>query len=121
MYEAILQLPTRQFTVIVPRHLLGHPTKRIARNMGLDTRTVDYHGRKGKERLPSGWACQPPPRDWTHCKASTRASPWSNDRRPPAAAPAQAGWSTASKRRPFGTPVRFRVLNWWRRRWGTSS
>lgn len=51
LYEAILELPTRQFTVIVLRHLLGYPTKRIARFMGLDTRTVDYHGRKGKERL----------------------------------------------------------------------
>ena len=51
LYEAILELPTRQFTVIVLRHLLGYPTKRIARYMGLDPRTVDYHGRKGKERL----------------------------------------------------------------------
>ena len=51
LYEAILQLPTRQFTVIALRHLLGYSTKRIARYMGLDTRTVDYHGRKGKERL----------------------------------------------------------------------
>ncbi|MFJ7969556.1 hypothetical protein [Streptomyces sp. NPDC096324] len=45
--------------------MLGYPTKRIARYMGLDTRTVDYHGRKGKERLriqlglpaPAGRAC----------------------------------------------------------------
>ncbi|GAA1016857.1 sigma-70 family RNA polymerase sigma factor [Streptomyces thermogriseus] len=51
LYEAILELPTRQFTVIVLRYLLGYPTKRIARYMGLDTRTVDYHGRKAKERL----------------------------------------------------------------------
>ncbi|WP_431994883.1 sigma-70 family RNA polymerase sigma factor [Streptomyces griseoflavus] len=51
LYEAILDLPTRQFTVVVLRHLLGYPTKRIARYMGLDPRTVDYHGRKAKERL----------------------------------------------------------------------
>jgi RNA polymerase sigma-70 factor (ECF subfamily) len=51
LYEAILELPTRQFTVIVLRHLLGYRTKQIASFMGLDTRTVDYHGRKGKERL----------------------------------------------------------------------
>ncbi|MDQ1015135.1 sigma-70 family RNA polymerase sigma factor [Streptomyces afghaniensis] len=51
LYEEILALPSRQFTVIVLRHLLGYPTRRIARYMGLDTRTVDYHGRKGKERL----------------------------------------------------------------------
>ncbi|MEX2981216.1 sigma-70 family RNA polymerase sigma factor [Streptomyces sp. C36] len=51
LYEAILELPTRQFTVIVLKHLLGYPTARIARFMGLDPRTVDYHGRKAKERL----------------------------------------------------------------------
>ncbi|MFF7140724.1 sigma-70 family RNA polymerase sigma factor [Streptomyces nodosus] len=51
LYEAILELPTRQFTVIVLRHLLGYPTKRIARYMGLDPLTVDYHGRRGKDRL----------------------------------------------------------------------
>ncbi|MEN8655483.1 sigma factor-like helix-turn-helix DNA-binding protein [Streptomyces sp. 21So2-11] len=45
------QLPTRQFHVIVLRHLMGYETKHIARFMGLDVRTVDYHGRKGKERL----------------------------------------------------------------------
>lgn len=51
LYEAILKLPTRQFTVIVLRYLLGYPTKRIARYMGLDTSTVNYHGYKGKARL----------------------------------------------------------------------
>ncbi|MFC8668795.1 sigma-70 family RNA polymerase sigma factor [Streptomyces sp. NPDC057199] len=51
LYEAILELPTRQFTVIVMRYLLGYKTKQIARYMGLDSRTVDYHGRKGRERL----------------------------------------------------------------------
>ncbi|MDJ1137124.1 sigma-70 family RNA polymerase sigma factor [Streptomyces iconiensis] len=51
LYEAILELPTRQFTVIALRYLLGYRTTQIARYMGLDTRTVDYHGRKGKERL----------------------------------------------------------------------
>lgn len=30
---------------------MGYPTCRIARFMGLDERTVDYHGHKGKERL----------------------------------------------------------------------
>ncbi|MGW6257014.1 sigma-70 region 4 domain-containing protein [Streptomyces sp. NPDC055085] len=59
LYEAILDLPTRPFTVIVLRHLLGYPTKRIARYMGLDTRTVDYHGRKGKKRCASSSACPP--------------------------------------------------------------
>ncbi|MEE1942940.1 sigma-70 family RNA polymerase sigma factor [Streptomyces sp. TRM 70361] len=51
LYEAIYELPTRQFTVIVLRYLLGYDTKQIAGYMGLDPRTVDYHGRKGKERL----------------------------------------------------------------------
>ncbi|MCX4231821.1 sigma-70 family RNA polymerase sigma factor [Streptomyces ortus] len=51
LYEAILELPSRQFTVVVLRHLLGYKTSQIARYMGLDVRTVDYHGRKGKERL----------------------------------------------------------------------
>ncbi|GGP82344.1 sigma-70 family RNA polymerase sigma factor [Streptomyces melanogenes] len=51
LYEAILELPPRQFTVIVLKHLLGYPTARIARVMGLDPRTVDYHGRRAKERL----------------------------------------------------------------------
>ncbi|MEU5191375.1 sigma-70 family RNA polymerase sigma factor [Streptomyces klenkii] len=51
LYEAILELSTRQFTVIVLQYLLGYPTARIARFMGLDPRTVDYHRRKAKERL----------------------------------------------------------------------
>ncbi|GAV38202.1 sigma-70 family RNA polymerase sigma factor [Streptomyces acidiscabies] len=51
LYEAMLDLPTRQFTVIIVRHVLGYPTARIARYMGLDPKTVDYHGRKGKELL----------------------------------------------------------------------
>ncbi|MEV4437310.1 sigma-70 family RNA polymerase sigma factor [Streptomyces sp. NPDC049555] len=51
LYEAIIELPTRQFTVIVLRHLLGYETSRIARFMGLHERTVDYHGRKARERL----------------------------------------------------------------------
>ncbi|MET7621318.1 sigma-70 family RNA polymerase sigma factor [Streptomyces sp. NPDC005408] len=51
LYEAIAGLPPRQFNVIVLRHLLGYKTAQIARFMGLDGRTVDYHGRKGKERL----------------------------------------------------------------------
>ncbi|MFE9568837.1 sigma-70 family RNA polymerase sigma factor [Streptomyces sp. NPDC006692] len=51
LYEAILDLPPRQFNVIVLRYLLGYKTSQIARFMGLDGRTVDYHGRKGRERL----------------------------------------------------------------------
>ncbi|MEU7596550.1 sigma-70 family RNA polymerase sigma factor [Streptomyces sp. NPDC039022] len=51
LYEAITLLPPRQFTVIVLRHLMGYPTRQIARYMGLNERTVDYHGRKGRDRL----------------------------------------------------------------------
>ncbi|MGK5629726.1 sigma-70 family RNA polymerase sigma factor [Streptomyces sp. URMC 123] len=51
LYEAIAELPPRQFTVIALRHLLGYETSRIARFMGLHERTVDYHGRRGRERL----------------------------------------------------------------------
>ncbi|MEU9015647.1 sigma-70 region 4 domain-containing protein [Streptomyces sp. NPDC048479] len=51
LYEAIAALQPRQFKVIELRHLLGYKTARIALFMGLDARTVDYHGRKGKERL----------------------------------------------------------------------
>jgi RNA polymerase sigma-70 factor (ECF subfamily) len=51
LYAAIADLPPRQFDVIVLRHVLGYPTSRIAWFMGLSERTVDYHGRKGKERL----------------------------------------------------------------------
>lgn len=51
LYEAITELPMRQCHVIVLRYLLGYQTSRIARFMGLDPRTVDYHGRRAKERL----------------------------------------------------------------------
>ncbi|MBT2450781.1 sigma-70 family RNA polymerase sigma factor [Streptomyces sp. ISL-43] len=51
LYEAMLELSSKQFNVIVLRHMLGYTTARIARVMGLDPRTVDYHGRKAKERL----------------------------------------------------------------------
>lgn len=40
LYEAILDLPPRQFNVIVLCHLMGYKTARIARFMGLDPRTT---------------------------------------------------------------------------------
>ncbi|MFI6685574.1 sigma-70 family RNA polymerase sigma factor [Streptomyces sp. NPDC050485] len=49
LYEAIAELPVRQFNVIVLRHLLGYKTSQIARFMGLDVRTVDYHGRNDRD------------------------------------------------------------------------
>jgi RNA polymerase sigma-70 factor (ECF subfamily) len=51
LYEAIAELPPRQFDVIVLRYVLGYPTQRIAWFMGLGERTVDYHGRRAKEHL----------------------------------------------------------------------
>lgn len=51
LYEAISELPVRQYTVVVLRYLLGYPTGRIARFMSLDDRTVNYHCRRAKERL----------------------------------------------------------------------
>lgn len=51
LHEAIAELPPRQFDVIVMRHLLGYSAQRISWYLGLNERTVDYHGRKGKERL----------------------------------------------------------------------
>ncbi|MBY8889297.1 sigma-70 family RNA polymerase sigma factor [Streptomyces sp. PTM05] len=51
LYSEIAALPPRQFDVIVLRYVLGYPTRRIAWFLGLDKKTVDYHGRRGKERL----------------------------------------------------------------------
>ncbi|MEU3855272.1 sigma-70 region 4 domain-containing protein [Streptomyces sp. NPDC029554] len=51
LYEAIAELPNRQFEVIVLRYLLGYPTSRVAWFMGIDERTVGHHLRRGKERL----------------------------------------------------------------------
>lgn len=51
LYEAIADLPNRQFEVIVLRYLLGYPTAKVAWFMGIDERTVGHHLRRGKERL----------------------------------------------------------------------
>lgn len=51
LYEAIAELPNRQFEVIVLRYLLGYPTTKVAWFMGIDDRTVGHHLRRGKERL----------------------------------------------------------------------
>ncbi|MGW0538026.1 sigma-70 family RNA polymerase sigma factor [Streptomyces sp. NPDC003032] len=51
LYEAMLQLQTRQYNAVVLKYVLNYPSKRIARYMGLDSRTVDYHIRKGRDRL----------------------------------------------------------------------
>ena len=51
LYEAMADLPPKQFDVLVLRYVLGYPTRKIAWFMGLHERTVDYHSRRGKERL----------------------------------------------------------------------
>ncbi|GAA2724169.1 MULTISPECIES: sigma-70 family RNA polymerase sigma factor [Streptomyces] len=51
LYAAIAELPNRQFDVIVLQYVIGYPVTRTAWLLGLDERTVDYHGRKGKEYL----------------------------------------------------------------------
>ncbi|MFM9500050.1 RNA polymerase sigma factor [Streptomyces galilaeus] len=51
LYEAIADLPNRQFEVIVLRYLLGYPTSKVAWFIGIDETTVGHHLRRGKERL----------------------------------------------------------------------
>ncbi|MER7758356.1 sigma-70 family RNA polymerase sigma factor [Streptomyces sp. NPDC097619] len=51
LYEAIAELPVRQYTVIVMRYLMGYSTKQTARYMDIDERTVTHHCRRAKERL----------------------------------------------------------------------
>ncbi|MEU1159320.1 sigma-70 family RNA polymerase sigma factor [Streptomyces sp. NPDC005921] len=51
VYEAIAELPNRQFEVIVLRYILGYPTAKVAWYVGIDERTVGHHLRRGKERL----------------------------------------------------------------------
>lgn len=51
LFEAMTSLPPRQFDVIVLRHVMSLDTRKISWYMGVSASTVDYHGRKGKERL----------------------------------------------------------------------
>lgn len=51
LYEAIAELPNRQFEVIVLRYVLGYPTAKVAWYVGIDERTVGHHLRRAKERL----------------------------------------------------------------------
>ncbi|MEK8169014.1 sigma-70 family RNA polymerase sigma factor [Streptomyces sp. M19] len=51
LYQAMAELSERQYDVLVLRHVIGYSTRTISRVLGIDERTVDYHGRRGKERL----------------------------------------------------------------------
>ncbi|MFK4067885.1 RNA polymerase sigma factor [Streptomyces sp. NPDC029674] len=51
LFQALANLPPRQFDAIVLRHVLEYDTRRISWYMGVTPSTVDYHCRKAKERL----------------------------------------------------------------------
>ncbi|MFL4909536.1 sigma factor-like helix-turn-helix DNA-binding protein [Streptomyces sp. MMS24-I2-30] len=51
MARALCALPSRQFDVTVLRYLWGCPTDDTAWYLGVTASTVDYHGRKAKDRL----------------------------------------------------------------------
>ncbi|MFH8469222.1 sigma-70 family RNA polymerase sigma factor [Streptomyces sp. NPDC017991] len=49
--RALCTLPSRQFDVMVLRYLCACATADIAWYLGVSASTVDYHGRKAKQRL----------------------------------------------------------------------
>ncbi|MFI1018444.1 sigma factor-like helix-turn-helix DNA-binding protein [Streptomyces sp. NPDC020965] len=51
LYEAIADLPPRQFEIIVLRYVLKYPADRVAWFVGLSEPAVEYHTRKAKDRL----------------------------------------------------------------------
>ncbi|MFE4055598.1 sigma factor-like helix-turn-helix DNA-binding protein [Streptomyces sp. NPDC059096] len=51
LYEAIAQLPQRQFELIVLRYVLKYPAGRVAWYLGLTGPTVDYYIDDAKDRL----------------------------------------------------------------------
>jgi RNA polymerase sigma-70 factor (ECF subfamily) len=51
LYEALGNLPPRQFDVMVLRYIGGHSAKRIGWYMGVTASTVDYHCRQARQRL----------------------------------------------------------------------
>lgn len=51
LYEALGNLPPRQFDVMVLRYIGGHSAKRIGWYMGVTASTVDYHCRQARKRL----------------------------------------------------------------------
>ncbi|MER6103763.1 sigma-70 family RNA polymerase sigma factor [Streptomyces sp. NPDC001832] len=51
LYTAIAGLPERQFDVIVMHYVLGYPSIRIARIMGIKPDTVRSHRRLARERI----------------------------------------------------------------------
>ncbi|MFI6730137.1 RNA polymerase sigma factor [Streptomyces atratus] len=51
LYTAIAGLPERQFDVIVMHYVLGYPSNRIARIMGIKPDTVRSHRRLARERI----------------------------------------------------------------------
>jgi RNA polymerase sigma factor (sigma-70 family) len=51
LYAAIARLPERQYDVIVLQYVLGYPTEKTARTMGIADATVRSHLRLAKRRL----------------------------------------------------------------------
>ncbi|MER8237380.1 sigma-70 family RNA polymerase sigma factor [Streptomyces sp. NPDC094049] len=51
LYEALGNLPPKQFDVMVLRYIGGHSAKRIGWYMGVTVSTVDYHCRQARRRL----------------------------------------------------------------------
>lgn len=51
LYSAMLELPERQYDVIVLRYVLGYPDQRTAYLLGMDPQTVRSHIRFAKQKL----------------------------------------------------------------------
>lgn len=51
VHQALAKLPARQFDALVLRHWLRQSNDDIAWYMGITSSTVDYHCRRGRERL----------------------------------------------------------------------
>ncbi len=51
LYQAIAELPDRQYDVIVVRYVLGHEVEEVAHYLGITAATVRSHVRHAKRRL----------------------------------------------------------------------
>ncbi|PKV83674.1 sigma-70 family RNA polymerase sigma factor [Streptomyces sp. TLI_146] len=64
LYDAIAELPERQFDVIVLRFVLGYPTDRIAHLMGLGPATVRSHQRAARRTLAARLGVRAGEEEW---------------------------------------------------------
>lgn len=51
LYSAMLELPERQYDVIVLRYVLGYPDQRTGSLLGMDPQTIQSHIRFAKQKL----------------------------------------------------------------------